>query len=197
MKSKINPLLFFAFLFILVFISSCAKKEIVIKTTQSASTPIFPNKEEQSPTSPGNSPPSSEIKETSSGYVNYFGSSLQEEKIEQIRYCPTDYALSYRAGSCNISEGKIKFTFKIHSSGVKGLAFFIAEGSGRTITLKETSQIEKDKWQSYVFLIPQIEEQLGGEIKRVIVMPIKEEDGKEKVCLNQQLIVMVDKVCKI
>ena len=84
-----------------VLLIACAKQELVIQTKQSAEGGEMPAK-----TTATSYPQPQETSEQTKS------EEFAEGKIPQIKYCPIEYALGYKAGSCEVSEGKLKLTFK-------------------------------------------------------------------------------------
>ena len=169
-----------------VLLIACAKQELVIQTKQSAEGGEMPAK-----TTATSYPQPQETSEQTKS------EEFAEGKIPQIKYCPIEYALGYKAGSCEVSEGKLKLTFKAVGEPVSGVAFSITGKSGEIIYLKESTNLEKEIWKTYVFNMSELETNLDGPISDVIVMPLKDVDGQEKACTNQRLLVISEQVCRI
>ncbi|MBW3023317.1 hypothetical protein KY308_04400 [Candidatus Woesearchaeota archaeon] len=186
MKKTIALIIVFAFL--AAFLIGC-KQEVIIQTQQSSEgniQQITPQPSASDETQEINVPtPTTAISDVKAG------------QVAEIEYCPIDYAIGYRPGSCDIAEGKLKLTFKPSGTGISGMHFYFIGVSGQTFEMSESTDVSADRWKTYVFELVDIEAKIGGKVSDVLVVPLRDMDGQEKACKNQRLLVVRDQTCRI
>lgn len=109
---------------------------------------------------------------------------------EIVRYCKEEYAIGWPetqiANPCTLDGNGAQVSLEYSGNGdsLPGLFFEVKTVSGTVTYLKDTRKIIQG--DIMVYDIPDI----GGKIDSMLALPMIKEDGQDKACLNQRLIVI-------
>ena len=117
---------------------------------------------------------------------------IASNKPEEVRYCNISYAIAWPkySNNCIIQGTNVNFRLMFSGKGSKldGLWFYATTKSGEEKYLKESTAFKAGESKEYIVYV-------GEPITKLIALPIIIEDGTEKACLNQRMIVIGSGVC--
>lgn len=114
------------------------------------------------------------------------------QKPEEIRYCNISYAINWAdsPNPCYINRNdvvaKLRFTGK--GDKIDGMWFYVTTESGKEKYLRDTKELKTQESRDYTINVDE-------PITKIIALPRTLEDGKEKACLNQRMLVVSSGVC--
>ncbi len=107
-----------------------------------------------------------------------------------VRYCSIDYAIGWPeyqlADPCEIegNEALVSLIYSGKAKKISGMWFEVTMMDGTKSYLKDTRDVNKGEIVEYS--IPD----MGQKIDTMLALPMIEEDGEDKACLNQRLLVV-------
>jgi len=113
---------------------------------------------------------------------------------QQVKYCNISYAIGWPKNKlgqpCIIDDKKVSMQIVYSGKGdsLSGLWFQITTKSGKVQYLKDTRTMKKDDVMSYTI-------DVGEKITDLLALPIINEGGVDKACLNQRMLIIKDTQC--
>ncbi len=122
------------------------------------------------------------------------GPSEVAEVPEEVKDCSIAYAIGYPKNKlltpCEIegNQPTIQLAYSGNADSLGGMWFKVTTADGDVKYLKDTRTVEKGETIKYSF-------DIGETIERVVAMPLITQNGEDKACLNQRLIVIKSTNC--
>ena len=117
---------------------------------------------------------------------------LVNQKPEEVKYCNISYAINWAPAknNCQINGTKVTaiLMFSGKGNGIDGMWFYATTENGTEEYIKDDVGFAKAEARRYIINI-------GEPITKLIALPMITENGTQKACLNQRMIVVGSGLC--
>lgn len=117
---------------------------------------------------------------------------LLNQKPEEVKYCNISYAINWATAKNNCQVNGTKVTailmYSGKGNGIEGMWFYATTETGTEKYIKDDVGFAKAEARQYIINI-------NEPLVKLIALPMITENGTQKACLNQRMIVIGSGVC--